>query len=735
MRVIRIYDLFLLPSPHFFQMTSHLLRASVLTTAICAVLPAWAQSSTNLSEEPTELDKVTVSASTSRVPDSEAALPNTITIIDRAQLEQQLAVTQDLSQVLANLVPSFAPSRQKMTNSGETLRGRKPLYLVDGAPQSTPLREGGRDGHTIDPAMIERIEVIHGANALQGLGASGGIINIITKRAPRKDGASFHDVKVATSTAHPREDDGTGYRASYLFGTRRRAFDFVGGVSYAKEGLFYDADGGAIAVSDVQGDLMDARSHDLFAKLGWTLDEQRRLQLTVNRYELQGDNDYHTVDGVPATGQLATSAPGGSEGEGPRNRSTSLNLDYSDLDLAGGALQAQLYWVDFAALYGGSYWGDFWRDGRDPNWFDQSQNNSEKLGAKLSWSRGELFGLPLRATFGLDLARDTTAQELVYAGLNWVPETTYESISPFIQAEWWLTDSVMLTGGLRHERGTLQVDDYTTIPANAGGSKFVEGGSPTTSETLPNLGLVWEATDALKLYASYAEGYTVADVGRVLRGITQPGQRVESLVDLQPVIADNREVGLDYDDGAWMVHLAAYWSDSDLGSRLAFDSATQSYNVVRERTEIRGVEGSVTYQITKATRLGASYAASEGRYDSNGDDRVDSDLPGINISPDRLAAFWEQSWSGKFSSRLQMSHARDRDFEYRGTVLTNNDFEGYTTVDLHARYSLPVGTLNLGVENLLGNQYVTYYSQTTPRADTYTAGRGRVLTLGWSHRF
>ena len=43
----------------------------------------------------TDLDRVVVSASTSRVPYSEAALPNTITVIDRAALEQQLALTQE----------------------------------------------------------------------------------------------------------------------------------------------------------------------------------------------------------------------------------------------------------------------------------------------------------------------------------------------------------------------------------------------------------------------------------------------------------------------------------------------------------------------------------------------------------------------------------------------------------------------------------------------------------------
>lgn len=702
---------------------------SILASALLAALAIPVAKA----DEVRDLDKITVSASTSRLPDSEAALPNTITVIDRAQLEQQLALTQDISQVLANLIPSFSPSRQKLTNGGETLRGRKPLYLVDGVPQSTPLREGGRDGHTIDPAMIERIEVIHGANALQGLGASGGIINIITKRAPRQDGDSFQDVSVAASSALPHESDSTGYRASYVFGTRSGAFDFVGGASYASEGLYYDGDGNAIAVNDVQGDLMDAQAYNLFAKGGWNFSDDQRLQLTANRYELQGNNDYATVNGNIATGQLATSVRGQKEGEGPRNRSTSLNLDYTHQALAGGYFQAQLYWVDFEGLYGGTDWGDFWGDGRDPHWFDQSQNISEKLGGKFSWSRGDLFNQRLRVTLGLDLTSDKTHQELVVSQLDWVPQTTYQSWSPFVQAEWWVTDQVMLTGGLRYERGKLKVDDFTTIPANAGGSQFVEGGSPTTSETLPNLGAVWEVTDALKLYASYSEGYTVADIGRVLRGIATPGQRVDDLVDLSPVIADNQEIGIDYDDGRWLAHLAAYWSDSDLGSRLAFDTATQTYKVVRERTEIRGIEGNVAYQFSDATRLGLGYAATEGRYDSNGDDRVDSDLPGINVSPDRVTAFWDQDWSPTISTHLQASQSLDREFDLRGTQVA--DFDGYTTVDLQARFALPVGRLNVGIENLLGEQYVTYYSQSTPRNDTYVAGRGRVLTLSWSHRF
>ena len=704
-------------------------RLSFLSSALLAALAAPVAHA----DEAKDIDRVTVSASTSRMPNSEAALANTITVIDQEQLRQQLAVTQDISQVLANLIPSFAPSRQKLTNGGVTLRGRKPLYLIDGVPQSTPLREGGRDGHTIDPAMIERIEVIHGANALQGLGASGGIINIITKHAPRQDGESFHELSLGASTALPSQSDGSGYRGSYLFGTRHGAFDFVGGVSFASEGLYYDGNGDAIAVNDIQGDLMDARSHNLFAKAGWDLDEQRRLQLTANRYELEGNNDYITVNGDIRSGRLATSARGSREGQGARNRSTSLVLDYTDKSVAGGYLQAQLYWVDFKGLYGATDWEDFWRDGRDLHWWDQSQNVSEKLGGKFSWSRDNLFDQRLRVTLGLDWGRDTTYQELVVSGLKWVPETQYESWSPFVQAEWWVADKVMLTGGVRHERGRLEVDDFNTIPANAGGSRFVEGGSPKTSKTLPNFGAVWEASDALKFYASYSEGYTVADIGRVLRGITAPNQRVDNLVDLSPVVSNNREVGLDFDDGRWVAHVAAYWSDSDLGSRLAFDRNTQSYNVVRERTEIRGVEANFAFRFSEAGRVGLGYAGAEGRYDSDGDDRVDSDLPGINISPDRIIAFWDHSWSENISTRLQGSRSLDRDFDLKGVRVASTD--GYTTLDLQARFKLPAGQLNLGVENLLDEQYVTYYSQSTPRNDTYVAGRGRVLSASWQYRF
>jgi iron complex outermembrane receptor protein len=212
---------------------------------------------------------------------------------------------------------------------------------------------------------------------------------------------------------------------------------------------------------------------------------------------------------------------------------------------------------------------------------------------------------------------------------------------------------------------------------------------------------------------------------------------VDDLVDLQPVVADNREIGVDYDDGRWSVHVAAYWSDSDLGSLLIRDPATDTYNVSRQKTEIDGYEASLAYRLNDVARLGVGYAQADGRYDTDKDDRVDSDLSGSNISPDRAIAFWEQAWTQGVSTRLQASHSFGRTFETLGKPDVH--FDGYTLVDLQASTALPMGRLNLGIENLLDKQYMTYYAQTVavPNGtdDDYFAGRGRVLTVGWSHRF
>ena len=308
-----------------------------------------------------------------------------------------------------------------------------------------------------------------------------------------------------------------------------------------------------------------------------------------------------------------------------------------------------------------------------------------------------------------------------------MPKTKFNNIAPFAQLRYDGLEDWTFNAGVRYEYGKLKVDDFTTLASY--NSSFVEGGEPSFNELLENLGVVYQVTDELRLYASYSEGFSMADVGRVLRGINQAGLSVESFLNLEPVISDNRELGFEYANDSFNIKASYFESDSDLGSRLQAD-ADGIYSVQRERTEISGFEANAQYYLTNSTTFGASYADTEGQYDGDGDNKVESDLGGSNISPTRLNLYWQQQWPANLSSRVQANKVFDRDFN------TGEEFDGYTTVDLSVQYqSAEYGAFSLGIDNLLDKYYITYYGQTRPAATRYFAGTGRTVNLTWNYAF
>src|SRR5690349_2812270 len=129
-----------------------------------------------------ELETVTVTTG-SRSAKAVDKIPGAITVVTKAEVDRTLALTDDATAVLSRTVPGYAESSQAMSNTGENLRGRIPLRLFDGIPQGSPLREGTRNGTFTDMGIVDRIEVINGPSAAEGIGAAGGIINYISKTA------------------------------------------------------------------------------------------------------------------------------------------------------------------------------------------------------------------------------------------------------------------------------------------------------------------------------------------------------------------------------------------------------------------------------------------------------------------------------------------------------------------------------------------------------------------------
>ena len=665
---------------------------------------------------------------TSRTDTKKEDSPQVITVINRQQIEEQLSITTDSSQVLSNLLPAYAPNTQKLNNSSQTFRGRSVLYMIDGVPQSNPIREGSRSAHTIDLSMVERIEVIHGATAVHGLGATGGIINFITKSVRSNSTKQHIDVQMTTPTSELSSDT-LAYKIGYQVEGAKDDFDYLVGLTHEVQGMYLDADDEYVGAATVRGDIMDSKSDDIFTKLGYWFTDDKRLEFEINQYQLKGQMNFVGVDGDRDNGVATSSVKGTPEGVAPYNDVQTTRLIYTDSDLDGMDFKAQAFHQDFKGRYGASTSNSF-QDASIATvgtLYDQSENQSEKIGVKFSLTKDDLLDNTLSITTGLDVIQDITSQILVLTDRVYVPETEYVNYAPFAQFEYKPIDRLVLQAGVRHETAKLDVDTYQTVAAR--NNVTVDGGTPSFEDTVYNMGAVFKVTPSVNLFANYSQGFGMPDVGRVLRSVNVSGQDVDTLIDLSPILTDNYEAGIRINRHPYDVELSYYESNSELGSRIVETSGL--YSVKREKKKIKGAEASLGIQLNKNHKLQTSYSYIEGKSDTDGDGVVDTKLTGADIPPNRLVASWRANWNEKASTLLQLSHSFNKTFDD-----DDLEFDGYTLVDISMGYKLPVGRFNTSVANLLNEDYFTYYSQSAYKNDSfYFKGRGRTVTLAYGVDF
>ncbi len=680
------------------------------------------------------LDRVTVSAAF-RTEKLASALPVTTTVVGSEALDRQLGVSGDLGQVPAQNVPSYAPSRQKLTSRGESFRGRDPLYLVDGIPQSNPLRAGNRESLTVDPFFLEKIEVVHGSSAAQGMGATGGLVNFVTRSAPEKPGVSSL-LELTGTTSARFKTGGTGGKIAALSAARSGRAALVAGAAWEHRPMAFDGDGRALGIDNVQGDVLDSDALSFFAKGAFDFTARHRVELQLNRFDLEQNPDWLTVAGNRAAGLTTTSVRGRPAGLPAHNRVVSAALTFTDRDLFGGEISVNAFSQDFAATYGASDTAATrvsFRFNGVPT-LDQSQVVAEKHGLRTTWVRTYPELGDLGVVGGFDWLAAETAQRLVLTGRNWVPYTTSTGWSPYLQLEKPL-GRLTLTGGLRYEFAELAVDDFRTI--ESAGSTLVRGGKPSFEEPLLNLGANWQVARGVVLYGGFAQGFGMADVGRILRALNTPNLDVDTFLNLDPIVTGNWEAGVRLHGDGWRLGWNAFLSSAKLGARLVANPAG-IFDVVREKSETYGTEITGQYRLPgKLGTLGGYLAVLEGKSDRDLDGRVDRRLPGVNISAPKFALHWDKIWSSRVDTRLQtLSLLRRSDPDN----LRAGDFGGYTLVDLLANVRVADRrTVSLGIENLLDRRYVTYFSQTLTGVnatnDNFYAGRGRTLSVRYRWSF
>jgi iron complex outermembrane receptor protein len=728
-------------------------RFTVVSAAVLAAVAAYPAAAQAPDDEAGAGD-IIVTAARSTLPAN--ALPLTIDVISKVSLDQQAAISGSVVDAVATLTPSFSPTRQKLSGAGETLRGRSPLYAINGIPQSTPLRDGARDGFTIDPFFIDRVEVIFGSNALQGIGGTGGIVNQVTVSPPAKEGFSGRTLLQA-SADNDFHSNGFGWKAAGLLQYRAGDFDASFGGTFEKRGIYYDGQGRRTGGDLTQGETQDSKGWSLFGRFGYQVSDSARLDLILSRFQIKGDGDILPVEGNRIAGIPASTINGAPPGVPATSRTESAALSFTDDELAGGHLVAQIFWNRSRDTYGGEPLftvagrPNFIDTFQDPaiapvgTLFDQSQNRSRKYGGKLSYER-TVPGLDaLTVTLGTDILFDRTEQRLIATGRSWVPPTDFRSIAPFGQANLQLFDGKMrLAGGARWENVQIKIDDFHTLASttavnnNPYGGVAVSGGKPKFDDLLWNGGVIVEPMPGIRAYASYAEGFTVPDVGRITRSINSLGHDIDTFLDIEPIVSNNKEIGIEVKRGPLDVSATYFWSLSTNGQLLVL--VGDVYQVQRQRIEIQGLELNLGVRLPiDGLRLGLGYAHLHGRTDGNNDNIVDRDLDGANISPDRVNLSLSYN-KGPVSARIQTQYYLSRRFDIPVTAsnpIDNNDFGGYHVTDATVRYQTRFGGLTLSAANLFDKFYIDYNSDTQRGSDSkrFYAGRGRTFTLGWDYRF
>lgn len=697
--------------------------------------------------QPLEMAQMEITAS--RTSSDLVSATRQSTVIDHAQLQELRQGSDSLATVLAKVVPGMSDSSRTITEYGQTLRGRSMLIMVDGVPLNTN-RDSSRNLANIDPALIERVEVIRGSSAIYGSGATGGIISITTRPA----GGEFRAETSlsATSPLTRLGSDGLGGQFQQYVAGSQGAVDYAFDFGTRHVGASYDANGDRIAPEPSQGDLFDSNIYNIGGKLGLHIDEDQRVQLAVSHYDARQDTDYATdpsVAKLPPGSVPANAIKGLDLDEQNRIRNTLVNLEYENLDILGSRLSAQLYYRDYftrftpfdaraVATRGGNV--------------DQVMQNSEVFGSRLTLRTplGESGNTELvwggdynqeRSDMPLDVfdpdAYDASGG-LVFdktGKLTYMPPLKTRSAGAFAQLLHRFNEHWSIDGGLRYEYSTAKFDDFIPLSeSKAAAPATVKGGDIDYDALLSNIGIVYSPVAGQEIYASFSQGFQLPDIGIQLRNARRGFDLGTS--NLEPVKTNNYELGWRGELGSnTLGTLALFYTTSKLGDVQSFNNGLI---LTRTKERVYGVEASADWLADdEVWGAGGSATWMQGREKPDG--KGWQDMTGYRVPPLKLTAYIQYKPTYEWNNRLQATFFDSKDYRLDGVdSFGRHQVSTYTTVDLVSQYRLtPDDQVSIGIQNLFNRDYYPLYSQLLRNNNntSHLPAPGTVLTASYTHNW
>jgi iron complex outermembrane receptor protein len=711
-----------------------MIKWKIAKVCLFILIPFLGLSQENKKEETAnELDGVIVTAS--RKKESIKEVVSSITIVGEKKIQSQTIVNSNIGNILQYTVPSLATSSNQTSNFGQTLRGRPFLVMIDGVPQSTPLRNGGRDLQVIDPSSIERVEVIKGATSIYGNGADGGIINYITKKN-HSDGKVNGSVQLGLMSQPKTFAESFGYRTSLSLTGKVEKFDYVLGFTQERSGVTKDANSENLSPFY---SLSNLNVYNGLVKIGYNISEKQRLEFSYIGYASKSFLDQDVREGkwgeiptigVPAEGRLGT--PEGT----PRNHNFRLTYTNSDI-WRSTALNVNVYGQDFRTIY--SYDKDQFLNGGQSNLASQKKGLRVNLDSRLFSKNDYKADL----IYGLDLLHDATVQKLE-DGRFWTPQMKMLNTAPFALVKFDAWGKFTLKVGARYENINVEADDFHTLPVlnsktnSYTESIFVKGGDLEYNAFVGNIGMRYNLMPEVNVFTSYSQSFSINEIGRILRSATTS---VISKLPTDPIIVNNYEMGVAGTIKKWLNYeLTSFWSTSELGAT-SIQAADGSFAMQRAPETIWGYEAVVGFRPFDYLSLGGAFVWIEGKVDNDNNGTYEKYINGSRIMAPKLSTYIQCNPIKNLSVELSTLHNFERDrFDPAASTGKYSFNEGsvkeYTIFNLSSSYLLNKSfKLGLGVENLLNKEYAPNIAWWQARDKDFVNAPGRRMTLQVQYSF
>lgn len=732
-------------------------KYSLLALAIAACLagPAWSQTSSDdetttdtqstteadQSKRATDLDAMVVVGS--RGPESISEIPASVYFVKPEDIQTRIRGGVNLKETLGQLVPSLDTGTQSArTNAFQNLQGQDAKVMINGVSMNS-VRGIHRQFDSIDPFNIENVVVLSGASSLYGAGATGGIIDIVTKRG--EPGPLGVTLQAGFGTKGKSSIDDRKLAASLQGGSERVS----GRLSFAwhKYGQFYGADGEKIFPDISQTSIQHNESKDLMGTLNFDLGRGGKLELLGQHYDshMVGDETLYLgpnlaglLGGKPELLQVRS---GYDSDLTPGTKRDMFTADWTvpdlvfgqDLLLQGFYRSEDLNFYPFPGFTPKVPIGGTSQQVPAVPYYSGSSQNTRIKGIKTALIAD--LGQSAKLTYGVDYTRDSfdadaalfdPARAFGSGGLKFDRMATLErypgfsakQVAAYAQVNWDVTPDVKITAGLRQEHIDISVDDYVDIYtqillANGVGktAEIIRGGSDDYSATLPNFGVVWSLEGNRQLYANFSQGFTIPDPAKYYGqgDYTLMPATGDFVLDastdintspLAPIKTNQVQFGFRGNSSSVDYNVSAFYTRSDKAVRVVpvvlnvvqFDQPGRTY----------GIQGKIGYWFAQDWQIGT------GGIWVRTKEKVDGRWQNTTIttaSPSKLVSFLKYSPGENLSATLQATSLADlKDGD-------GQELHGYTTLDLFAAWQLGHWQINAGIQNLTNRDYQTLWSQ------------------------